>query len=157
MECSFINASPAVNESEKKKMSALAIHLVHVLVRMKDTKSVRWGGRFRRTLLMHNSPALWCLCSQTQFMATRSVAAPVISLLLFSYASFNVWRVTGRRCQQSMGAFLGLIMSSNAQFVLNSSEWHQCAGGGVHGATYPIHPLFSLIWLIWAVRSLAAC
>lgn len=156
MECSFINASPAVNESEKKKMSALDIHLVHVLVRMKDTISVRWGGRFRRTLLMYNSPALWCLCSQTQFMATRSVAAPVISLLLFSCASFNVWRVTGRRCQQSMGAFLGLIMSSNAQFVLNSSEWHQCAGGGFMALPI-LHPLFSLIWLIWAVRSLAAC
>lgn len=45
MESSYFNASPAVNESEKdnnkKKMSASDIHLVHVLVRMKDTKGVR--------------------------------------------------------------------------------------------------------------------
>lgn len=152
----FYYRQPSSQWIQERKKCVSDIHLIHVLVRMKDAKSVRWGGRFRPFLLMHNSLALWCLRSQ-QFMATRTVAAPIISLLLFSCASFNVWRVTGRRCQQSMGTFLGLIMSSNAQFVLNSSEWCQCAWGGGFMALPILHPLFSLIWLIWAVRSLAAC
>lgn len=131
MESSYFNASPAVNESEKdKKKNKCLLHTSTWSTSLSEWRTPKvWGCR--RILLMHNSPALWCLCSQ-QFMASRSAAAPVISPLLFSCASFNVWRVTGRRCQQSMEAFLGLIMSSNAQFVLNSSEWRHCvrARGG---------------------------
>lgn len=153
MESSDSNANPAVNESEKekkKRKSLLQTSTWSTSLSAWRTPRV-WGCR--RILLTHNSPALWCLCSQ-RFTATRSVAAPVISPLLFSCASFNVWRVTGRRCQQSTGAFLGLIMSSNAQFLLNSSEWCHCAGGwgGVHGATYPTPPfLFDLAHLSCAV------
>lgn len=153
MESSYFNASLAVNESEKdnkKKKCLLQTSTWSTSLSEWRTPKV-WGCR--RILLMHNSPALWCLRSQ-RFMASRSAAAPVISPLLFSCASFNVWRVTGRRCQQSMGAFLGLIMSSNAQFVLNSSEWRHCvrARGGVHGTTYPTPPfLFDLAHLSCAV------
>lgn len=153
MESSYFNASLAVNESEKdnnKKKCLFQTSTWSTSLSEWRTPKV-WGCR--RILLMHNSPALWCLRSQ-RFMASRSAAAPVISPLLFSCASFNVWRVTGRRCQQSMGAFLGLIMSSNAQFVLNSSEWRHCvrARGGVHGTTYPTPPfLFDLAHLSCAV------
>lgn len=69
------------------------IHLVHVLVRMKDTKSVRWGvggGGGRQTYRVDVQFAGSVMFVLPTVHGYAVIAAPVIPLLLFSCASFNV-------------------------------------------------------------------
>lgn len=80
--------------------------------------------------------------SVQHFLASRSTVA--MAMFCFCFAEHPL---TSERCHRDNDnpTILGLIVSSNVQFILNSSEWLLCAGGSWHLSNTPF--LFDLAHL----------